>query len=216
MMLEELQRRNYCQTTVNGYLKIVAAFAKYFNRPPDQLGPEQIRAYQLYLINERKLNARTVGHHTAALRFFFCKTLKRAYPIEEVPYPKAPRRLPTILTQNEAVRLIDSASNLFHRAMLMTAYSTGMRRAEMCQLKVTDIDSDRMLIRIRQGKGRRDRDVPLSPNLLETLRAYWRWMRPKTYLFPGTVNGSPTKCCGPPARKRLNGQASPNPFTRTC
>ncbi len=189
-MLEELQRRNYSQTTVTSYVKIVAAFAKHFDRPPDQMGPEQIRAYQVYLINERKLNARTVGHHTAALRFFYCKTLKRAYPIEEVPYPKAPRRLPTILTQEEAVRLIDAASNLFHRAMLMTVYSTGMRRAEMCQLKVADIDSDRMLIHIRQGKGRRDRDVPLSPKLLETLRQYWLWMKPKTYLFPGTVNGS--------------------------
>src|SRR5258708_7836361 len=189
-MLEELQRRNYCQTTVKGYLKIVEAFAKYFHCSPDQLGSDKIGPYQAYLFTERKLNARTVGHHTAALRFFFCKTLKRAYPIEEVPYPKAPRRLPTILTQDEAVRLIDSASNLFHRAMLMTVYSTGMRRAEMCQLKVEDIDSDRMLIHIRQGKGRRDRDVPLSPKLLDTLREYWRWMRPKTYLFPGTVNGS--------------------------
>jgi integrase len=92
--------------------------------------------------------------------------------------------LPIILTQEEAVRLIDSASNLFDRAMLMAVYSTGMRRAEMCQLKVEDIDSDRMLIHIRQGKGRRDRDVPLSPKLLETLREYWRWMKPKTYLFP--------------------------------
>jgi site-specific recombinase XerD len=189
MMLEELQRRNYCQSTVKDYLKIVEVFAKHFHCPPDQLGPDQIRAYQAYLFTERKLNARTVGHHTAALRFFFCKTLKRAYPIEEVPYPKAPRRLPTILTQDEVVRLIDSASNLYHRAMLMTVYSTGMRRAEMCNLKVEDIDSDRMLIRIRQGKGRRDRDVPLSPTLLETLREYWRWMKPKTYLFPGTVKG---------------------------
>jgi integrase/recombinase XerD len=190
MMLEELQRRNYSQTTVKGYLKIVEAFANYFHRSPDQLGPDQIRAYQAYLFTGRKLNARTVGHHTAALRFFFCKTLKRAYPIEEVPYPKAPRRLPKILTREEAIQLIDSASNLFHRALLMTAYSTGMRRAEVCNLKVDDIDSARMLIRIRQGKGRRDRDVPLSPKLLETLREYWRWMKPKTFLFPGTVNGS--------------------------
>src|SRR6202162_2315106 len=188
-MPEELQRRNYSQTTVKGYLKIVEAFAKYFHRAPDQLGPEQIRAYQVYLFTERKLNARTVGHHTAALRFFFCKTRKRAYPIEEVPYPKAPRRLPTILTQEEAVRLIDSASNLFHRAMLMTVYSTGMRRAEMCNLKVENIDSERMVIHIRHGKRNRDRDVPLSPKLLETLREYWRWMRPKTYLFPGTKDG---------------------------
>jgi site-specific recombinase XerD len=189
-MLEELQRRNYSQTTVNAYLKIVEAFAKHFGRPPDQLGPEQIRSYQVYLLKERKLGVRTVGHHTAALRFFFCKTLKRAYPIEEVPYPKAPRRLPTILTREEAVQLIEAASNLFHRAMLITLYSTGMRRAELCHLKVEDIDSTRMLIRIRHGKGGRDRDVPLSPKVLETLRAYWRWMKPKTYLFPGTVNGS--------------------------
>jgi len=190
MMLEELQRRNYSQTTVNAYLKIVESFAKYFDRPPDQLGPEEIRAYQVYLLKERKLGVRSVGHQTAALRFFFCKTLKRAYPIEEVPYPKAPRRLPTILTREEAVQLIDSASNLFHRAMLITLYSIGMRRAELCHLKVEDIDSKRMLIRIRHGKGGRDRDVPLSPKVLETLREYWRWMKPKTYLFPGTISGS--------------------------
>ncbi|HEY4356067.1 MAG TPA: tyrosine-type recombinase/integrase [Acidobacteriaceae bacterium] len=152
-------------------------------------GPDEIRAYQVYLLQEKKQGVRTVGNHTAALRFLFCKTLKRNYPVEEVPYPRAPRRLPIILTQEEAGRLIDSASNLFHRAMLMTLYSTGMRRAELCHLKVEDIDSDRMVIHIRHGKRNRDRDVPLSPKLVETLREYWRWMRPKTYLFPGTENG---------------------------
>jgi site-specific recombinase XerD len=190
MMLEELQRRNYSQTTVNTYLKVVEDFARYFHRPPDELGKEQIRAYQVHLFQERKLGVRTVGLHTAALRFFFCKTLKRMYPVEEVPYPRAPRRLPIILTREEAIRLIDSASNLFHRAMLITMYSTGMRRAELCRLKVEDIDSTRMLIHIRQGKGGKDRDVPLSPKVLETLREYWRWMKPKTYMFPGTINGS--------------------------
>lgn len=190
MMLEELQRRNYSQTTVKTYLKVVEDFARHFHRPPDELGKEQLRAYQVYLLQERKLGVRTVGLHTAALRFFFCKTLKRMYPVEEVPYPRAPRRLPIILTREEAIRLIDSASNLFHRAMLITMYSTGMRRAELCRLKVEDIDSTRMLIHIRQGKGGKDRDVPLSPKALETLREYWRWMKPKTYLFPGTVNGS--------------------------
>jgi integrase/recombinase XerD len=190
MMLEELQRRNYSQTTVNTYLKVVEDFARHFHRPPDELGKEQIRAYQVHLFQERKLGVRTVGLHTAALRFFFCKTLKRMYPVEEVPYPRAPRRLPIILTREEAIRLIDSASNLFHRAMLITMYSTGMRRAELCRLKVEDIDSTRMLIHIRQGKGGKDRDVPLSPKVLETLREYWRWMKPKTYMFPGTINGS--------------------------
>jgi integrase/recombinase XerD len=97
LMLEELQRRNYAQTTVTGYLKTVADFAKYFHRPPDQLGPDEIRTYQLYLLNERKQGVRTIRNHIAALRFFFCKTLKRNYPLEEVPYPRAPRRLPLIL-----------------------------------------------------------------------------------------------------------------------
>lgn len=122
------------------------------------------------------------------MRFFFVKTLKRPYPVEEVPYPKQPRRLPIVLSQEEAVALLNSAKNLYHRAMLMTLYSTGMRRAELCKLKVEDIDSKRMIVHIRQGKGGKDRDVPLSPILLETLREYWRWMRPRTYLFPGTVN----------------------------
>ncbi len=189
LMLQELQRRNYSQTTVTSYIKIVADFAKFFQRPPDQLGPDDIRAYQLHLLHERKQGVRTVGTQTAALRFFFCKTLKRNYPVEAVPYPRAPRKLPIILTQEEAIRLIDSASNLFHRAMLMTLYSTGMRRAELCHLQVADIDSVRMLIHIRHGKRNRDRDVPLSPKLLETLREYWRWMHPKTYLFPGTKDG---------------------------
>jgi site-specific recombinase XerD len=108
---------------------------------------------------------------------------------EELPYPKRPRLLPIVLSQEEAAQLIASASNLFHRAMLMTLYSTGMRRAELCQLKVEDIDGGRMVIHIRQGKGGKDRDVPLDPKLRETLREYYRWMRPKTYLFPGTEKG---------------------------
>jgi site-specific recombinase XerD len=189
MMLEELQRRNYSQTTVKSYIRSVTAFAEYFHQPPDQLGPEHVRTWQVHLLQEKKIGVRTVRNETAALRFFFVKTLKRAYPFEEIAYPKPPRNLPTILSQEEAVRLIESASNLFHRAMLMTLYSTGMRRAELCHLKVEDIDSTRMLIHIRHGKNNRDRDVPLSPKLLETLREYWRWMKPKTYLFPGTLNG---------------------------
>ena len=179
MMLEELQRRNYAQTTIKNYLGTVESFAQHFGRPPDQLGLDEIRSYQVYLLKERKMGVRTVGLHTAGLRFFFCKTLRRNYPVEEFPYPKKPRELPIILTQQEAVRLIESASNLFHRAMLMTLYSTGMRRAELCHLKVENIDSERMLVHIRHGKGGRDRSVPLSPKLLETLREYYRWMKPK-------------------------------------
>jgi site-specific recombinase XerD len=117
------------------------------------------------------------------------KTLKRSYLHEHIPFPKRPRSLPTVLSPEEVERLLASAKNLMHRAMLMTLYATGLRRSELCQLKVTDIDSQRMVIRVRQGKGARDRDVLLSPKLLETLRKYWQWMKPKTYLFPGLING---------------------------
>ena len=117
------------------------------------------------------------------------KTLKRHYMLENIPLPKEPRTLPRVLSQGEVTTLIESASNLMHRAILMTLYATGMRRAELCQLKVSDIDKERMVIHIRQGKGQRDRDVDLSESLLETLREYWRWMKPKTYLFPGTIKG---------------------------
>ena len=188
MMLEELQRRNFAQSTIQYYLQAVEDFAAYFHKPPDQLTPHHLRQYQAYLLSERKLQPRTARLHVCALRFFFRKTLKRRLSPDDLPYPKAPRRLPTILTVEEVARLIDSARNLFERTMLMVLYSTGMRNAEMRHLQVKDIDSKSMLIHIQHGKGGRDRYVPLSPRLLETLREYWRWMKPKTWLFPGTVH----------------------------
>jgi site-specific recombinase XerD len=188
MMLEELQRRNYAQNTVKGYLRIVQDFAQYFHQPPDKLGPDHLRQYQAHLFQDKKLNAGTVQQYVAALRFFFNKTLKRHYLLDDLPMPKRHRKLPEILSPDEVALLIGAASNLFHQTILMTLYSTGMRRAELCNLKTTDIDSERMMVHIHQGKGGRDRDVPLSQKLLERLRVYWRWMKPKTYLFPGTVN----------------------------
>jgi len=189
MMLEELQRRNYAQATAEAYIHALQDFAQYFHRPPDQLGPEHIRQYQVYLLRDWELAANTVKQRVAAVRFFFVRTLKRPYLREDIPYPKAPRRLPVVLSQEEVARLIDAASNLSHRAMLMTLYSTGLRRAEMVRLKVSDIDSQRMVMHVHQGKGSKDRDVPLSPKLLETLREYWRWRKPRTYLFPaGAAN----------------------------
>jgi integrase/recombinase XerD len=187
-MLEELQRRNYSHRTAKTYVRIVREFATYFHRPPDKLGPEQIRQYQAHLF-QKKLTPATVSQYVSALRFLFIKTLHRHFLTEYIPFPKSRKRLPTVLSPEEVARLIDSARNLYHRTLLMTLYSTAMRRAELCRLEVPDIDSQRMMIRINQGKGRRDRDVPLSPKLLETLRVYWRWMKPTTYLFPGTVKG---------------------------
>jgi integrase/recombinase XerD len=188
-MLDELQRRNYSKSTVRSYIYAVEDFAKYFHRSPERLGPEQIRQYQAYLFRECKLSSGTIEGRTAALRFLFVKTLRRPYLSDHIPFPKRQRRLPTILDQEEVARLIDSAGNLMHRTMLMVLYATGLRRAEICHLKVSDIDSKRMVIHVRQGKGGRDRDVLLTPKLLEILREYWRWMKPKTYLFPGTVKG---------------------------
>jgi integrase/recombinase XerD len=186
-MLEELHRRNYAATTIRAYVRIIEDFTRYFHRPPDQLGPPQLRQYQAHLFTDRKLEPGTVRQHVAALRFFYVKTLKRRYLLDELPHPKRGRKLPTILSQEEVAQLIDAARNLFHRTMLMSLYSTGVRRAELCRLHVTDIDSPRMLVHIGNGKGGHDRDVPLSATLLETLRVYWRWMKPTTYLFPGTV-----------------------------
>src|SRR5271167_1595329 len=189
MMLDELQRRNYAQNTVRSYIHAVEDFAKYFRRSPNRLGPEHIREYQVHLFRDCKLSPGTIEGRTAALRFLFVKTLRRRYLPDHIPFPKRQRRLPTILDQQEVARLIDAASNLMHRTMLMMLYATGLRRAELCHLTVSDIDSQRMVIHVRQGKGGRDRDVLLTPKLLETLREYWRWMKPKTYLFPGTVKG---------------------------
>src|SRR5262252_353202 len=184
MMLEGLQRRNYSEITTRKYLQYVTAFARHFGKPPDQLGPNELRSYQAYLLRERKLTPGTVINQVAALRFFFIKTLKRSQYREFLPYPKDRRRLPTVLSQEEVSRLINSAGTLFRRTLLMTLYGTGMRRSELAHLKVGDIDSQRMIIRVVAGKRGKDRDLPLSPALLETLREYWRWRKPKLYLFP--------------------------------
>jgi integrase/recombinase XerD len=184
MMLEELQRRNYSAITTRNYLRVVADFAKYFGKSPDKLGPNELRTYQAYLLQDRKLTPGTVVNWVAALRFFFVKTLKRHQFREFLPYPQDRRRLPTVLSREEVSRLINAAGTLFRRTLLMTLYGTGMRRAELAHLKVSDIDSQRMIVRVVAGKGGKDRDLPLSPALLEILREYWRWRKPRLYLFP--------------------------------
>jgi integrase len=162
-MLEELQRRNYSESTIRGYLRAVEQFAKHFGRSPDKLGPDDLRSYQAYLLTERKLAVGSVVARVAALRFFFVRTLKRREFREELPYPKDRRRLPTVLSLDEVARL-------------------------------SDIDSRRMMVRVERGKGGAGRDLPLSPALLETLREYWRWKNPRTYLFPsGTGHRGPDK-----------------------
>ena len=192
MMLEELQRRNYAETTIRSYIRIVKDFSQRFQRSPDRLGPTHIREYQAELFTKRKFAASTVTVYLAALRFFYTKTLKRVWSTTETPYPKRASALPTVLSQEEVAQLIDAALTPFHRTLLMTLYATGVRRAELTRLKVTDIDSRRMVIHVQGGKGRKDRDVMLSPKLLDEFRKHWRRLEPKPsqWLFPGNRHHS--------------------------
>ena len=185
MMLEELQRRNFAQSTTIAYIRAVKEFSQYFNCSPDRLGPRHIREYQAALFQKRKFSPNTVTQHLAALRFFYIKTLKKAWSISETPYPKKAVKLPTILSQEEVARLIDAARPPLHRTLLMTLYATGLRRAELAHLKVSDVDSQRMVIHVH-GKGNKDRDVLLSPKLLNELKRHWRRLRrkPSVWLFP--------------------------------
>jgi len=187
LMLEELQRRNYSEETIRSYIHAVEDFSRRFDCPPDRLGPRHIREYQAELFQKRKLSSGTVVIRLAALRFFYTKTLRRAWSVADTPYPKRSHRLPAILSQEEVAQLIDAASTAFHRTLLMTLYATGARNAELTRLKFSDVDSKRMVIHIQGGKGRKDRDVMLSPRLLEELREHWHRLRrkPRVWLFPG-------------------------------
>jgi integrase/recombinase XerD len=192
MMLEELQRRHYAETTIRQYIRTVEDFARRFNCSPDRLGPRHIREFQAELFQKRELSPNSVIRHLAALRFFYIKTLKRAWSIAETPYPKWVVHLPIILSQEEVAQLIDAALTPYHRVLLMTLYATGARRAELTHLKLSDIDRQRMVIRIQGGKGRKDRDVMLSSKLLAELREHWHRLRrkPTTWLFPGNRHHS--------------------------
>ena len=191
LMLEELRRRNFSSDTTRGYLGAVEQFARYFGKPPDQLGPDHIRQWQAHLLHERKLAVGTVVNRVAALRFFFRRVLKRRFPPDSIPYPNyTHHRVPKILSLEEVTRLIDAAGNLQARAILMTLYSTGLRRSEVVRLRIEDIDSERMIVHVRQGKGGKDRDVPLCPRLLDILREYWCWKKPRTWLFPAGTGGA--------------------------
>jgi integrase/recombinase XerD len=190
-MQEELQRRNYSESTTVCYLRHVAEFAQHFGRSPAHLGAEEIKQFQLYLVQEKKVAWATYIQATAALRFLYVKTLGQSFMAEKIPYPKRPKHLPTVLSQEEIERLLNAVRSLKHRALLMTLYGAGLRVSEVCRLTIDDIDSSRMVIHVRQAKGKKDRDVMLSPVLLETLRQYWRGSRGKPWLFPGYAPDKP-------------------------
>jgi integrase/recombinase XerD len=190
-MLEELQRRNYCSGTIRLYLRHVADFAQHFHRSPDQLGAEQIRQYQLFLIQQKKLAWSSYNQIVCALRFFYAKTLKRAFLLSDIPFSRKEQQLPLILSTEEVEPILTAPRSLKSRALLMTLYAAGLRRFELSRLRVHDIDSARMTITVHQGKGQKDRVVMLSPVLLDTLRQYWRYNKPTEWLFPGRTPGQP-------------------------
>jgi site-specific recombinase XerD len=190
-MTEDMEIRNLSSNTQLAYLQQVSSFAKYCQRSPEVVSPEEIRTYQLYLTNERKLAPGSLSIIASALRFLYKVTLKRAWADMEIPLPKKPFILPVILSREEVAHFFESIASFKHRTILMTAYAAGLRVSEVTRLKLTDIDSQRMMIRVDQGKGRKDRYVMLSPQLLEILRAYWQATHPKQWLFPGDILGRP-------------------------
>ena len=191
-MTEDMQVRNLALNTQTSYVQQVSLFARHFDKSPEQLGPEDIRAYQVYLTNEKKLAPGSVLIAVAALRFLYKVSLKKDWSFEDViPAPKKPQKLPVVLSPEEVLQFLGCVGSTKHRAILTTCYAAGLRISEAVRLKPADIDSQRMVIRVDQGKGQKDRYVMLSPKLLEILRSYWRAARPKEWLFPGDMTGQP-------------------------
>jgi integrase/recombinase XerD len=189
-MTEDMQVRNLALNTQASYLQQVSLFARYFKKSPEALGPEEIRTYQVYLTNERKLAPGSILIAIAALRFLYKISLKKDWIFEDViPAPKKPQKLPVVLSPEEVLHFLNCVGGTMHRAILTTCYAAGLRISEVVRLKPTHIDSQRMVIRVEQGKGQKDRYVMLSPKLLEILRSWWRVSKPRRWLFPSDIPG---------------------------
>ena len=186
-MFDELQLRNYADFTIERYLDAVQKFAEFFGKSPQRLGPEHVRTFLLHLVQERKVAPSTVQIHRAALKFLYVKTLHQPWFDERIPRARKRQRLPAVLSAEEITRILDHTCNLKHWVMIAMFYATGLRCNELRNLKISDIDSQRMVIHVREGKGGIPRDIGLSPALLERLRVYWRWGKPKDWLFPSKM-----------------------------
>ena len=182
--LQDLRLRNYAPKTLKAYVECVSLFARYFKRSPEELGPEQIRAYQLYLVEEKQCSWSRFNQTVCALRFLYGKTLGKDWAITHIPFPRKQKKLPLVLSPEEAAQFLAAIKSLKYRTILSLYYGAGLRISEGLNLQVADIDSALMMIRVRQAKGHKDRYVMLSPRLLELLRLYWKAERPRTFLFP--------------------------------
>jgi site-specific recombinase XerD len=188
--IDDMRLRNYAQGTIDAYVAGVARFASHFGRSPDQLGPEELREYQLEMLR-RRLSWSTFNQTVSGLRLFYRVTLGRPEQVPFIPFGKRPRTLPGVLSPDEVVRLLDAVKPGRDRVLFQTAYACGLRLHELTQLRVDAVDGARRVVIVRQGKGRKDRLVPLSARLLELLRAYWLERRPRVWLFPGQRTGRP-------------------------
>ena len=188
--LDDLRLRNYAARTIETYVGRIAAFARHFGRSPELLGPEHVRAFQLHLL-QRRVSWSSFNQAVCALRFLYGTTLGRPEQLPLIPYGKRPRTLPAVRAADEVLRLLAAAESPRDRVFLAVAYGCGLRLSELTHLQVGDIDSGRMVIHVRHGKGAKDRLVPLSRRLLEELRGYWRLCRPRTWLFPGRRREQP-------------------------
>ena len=190
MLIEDMQVRNLSPHTQSTYVLQVSLFARYFGKPPDQLGPEEIRSYQVYLTNEKKLATGSILIAVAALRFLYKISLHQDWILPDIiPAPKKPQKLPVVLSPEEVRHFLSCVASPKHRTILTTCYAAGLRVSEAVRLRPPEIDSQRMVIRVDQGKGQKDRYVMLSPRLLEILREWWRLEKPKGWLFPGQIPG---------------------------
>jgi len=191
-MIDDMRIRNLSSHTQATYLLQVSLFARHFGKSPEDLGPEEVRAYQVHLTAERKLAVGSVLIALGALRFLYKLTLKRDWRLEDlIPLPKKPQTLPVVLSAAELLQFLACVPGLIHRVILTVCYAAGLRISEAVHLRVVDVDSQRMVIRVEQGKGQKDRYVMLSPKLLEILRDWWRRGKPTAWLFPGKVAGQP-------------------------
>ncbi len=216
-MNEDMPLRNYSASTVNTYTYHLSCFAKHFDKSLEHLGPEEIRQYQVYLVNEKKASWCIFNQTVCALRFFYRHTVPRKWHVDMIPFGKKPKTLPAVLSGQEVHRLLECVKPIKHHTVLLTLYAAGLRLAEALNLRVSDIDSQRMQLLVAHGKGNKERLAPLSPRLLEALRYYWSETQPDSYLFPGKTGDRPLsstiiqKCCKLAAlRAKINKRVTPH------